>query len=79
MAPTPDQRVAKDQLKQLRMLKQRLQDEKNALQAAGTRIPDINAEIAAINAEIDIIKVRDPDDGLPAVVPLQAGSSKPKV
>jgi hypothetical protein len=62
MATTPDQRVAKDQLQQLRMLKRRLQDEKAILQNASSRIQEINAEIDAINVQIDIIKTRDPDE-----------------
>lgn len=61
-ATTPDQRTAKNQLRQLRWSKQALQDEKALLQTASVRIPEINDEIDAINAEIDRIKLRDPDE-----------------
>ncbi len=63
MATTPDQRTAKEQLRHLRGRKQRLQDEKQLLQAAAVRIPEINDELDTINAQIDIIKLRDPDEG----------------
>jgi hypothetical protein len=79
MATTPDQRIAKEQLRHLRGRKQGLQAEKQLLQAATVRIQEINAEIDVINVQIDIIKARDPDDGLPVVVPLQTGNGKPKV
>jgi hypothetical protein len=62
MATTPGQKLAKDQLRHLRHIKDNLQEEKRELQGAAARILEINAEIDAINAQIDLIKVRDPDE-----------------
>lgn len=75
MATTPDQRTAKEQLRHLRGRKQRLQAEKQVLQTAAVRIPEINSELTSINDQIDVIKLRDPDE---QNAPLTAPSLKSK-
>lgn len=68
---TPDALLAREQLRSLRERKRDLQNELATLQNAVViaRRQEIQDLIAAINTQIDIIKLRDPDDppGPPAV------------
>lgn len=71
---TADQLVAKEQLRSLRGRKQRLQEELATLQNAvvQARRQEIQDMITSINAQIDIIKLRDPEDGNPVPAPTGA-------
>lgn len=60
--PTIDANVARQQLRHLRGRRERLQEERATLQAAATRLAEIRDELDCINAEIDRIRLRDPED-----------------
>lgn len=67
--PIIDAEVARQQLRHLRGRKDRLQEERAVLQAAETRLAQIRDELDCINAEIDRIKLRDPEDPGQAATP----------